>query len=175
MVNFYALVSPPGKWVPSGLLGRLENTHKALSTGQCLTHSERSVQSVVVCHRNVPSPSYSLSTLAASKPKSLRPIKVRRLLSPSTAEARPQPGLPGRAQSGPRPRHERAPISQGHPQNLGEGARGAQTAPATWQESRRLRRRGRPRTCPGAPGRSSLPQPAPAPAARTRSSAGFRG
>lgn len=32
---------------------------------------------------------------------------------------------------------------------------------------------GRPRTCPGAPGPSSLPQPVPALAARTRSSAGY--
>lgn len=133
---------------------------------------------MVICQRTVPSTSCSQSTLAASTPKPMTPraLRVRGGLSPQGLPSRPgetcrSPVSRGEKKPDPHAGTSRAHLSGGSRELEGKG-RGERTA-------RQLAGvapgpvRGRPRTCPGAPGASSLPQPAPALAARTLGSAGF--
>lgn len=162
MVRSYALVSPPGKcaspdsahlWASGGWKTRRERPARGP------TRRERSAQPAVACRRSVPSPGRSPSTPAAATPNALPRVPLRcRVLRPQTGPAtRP----PGRTRSRIPPGTRRNPVLTGAPELRG-GAR-RDTPPGSSREPRRLPRGGRPRTCPGAAGPSSLPQPARAP------------
>lgn len=148
----------------------------------CLTPSECSAQSVVICHGTVPCTSCFQRTPAASKPKSMppRPLRVCAGTEPRGTSLPPggspaatrspwerMSSIPTPARAGPTAQGETRRELERESERRGERTAGQLAGAALGPAS------GRPRTCPGAPGPSSLPQPAPALAARTRSSAGY--
>lgn len=146
LLNFYALVSPSGTWAYYdrsyllGLLGGLDSTYNAPNTASGTRRALRPV--TVKCHRTVPST--SPSCLKANAPT----MPSGAYATQSTGTSVPPRGTHAAA----RPPSPRAgPISQGESCRSGE----MDNLPA-W---RRVQRRGRRRTCRGALGPSSVPQP----------------
>lgn len=103
---------------------------------QCLTPSERSVRSVVICHRNVPGASLLSEHPCCLNATANAPTPhagAHGTQSTADARPRPQPSLPwGRHNPDAHPSTSRNPFVRGNPRTRGRGPRGGtQTAPAT--------------------------------------------
>lgn len=146
----------------------------------CLTPSECSAQSVVICHGTVPAPAAFSVPLQPQRPSQCLHVPFECAGRLSREGLPSHPGESPAATRGSRERTSSTPT----PARAGPTAQGETRRELERERERRGERtagqlagaalgpaRGRSRTCPGAPGPRSLPQPVPALAARTRSSA----
>lgn len=161
----------------SWVAGVLHNTLGRLAL--CLTPSQCSAQSVVICQGLSPAPAAFGVPLQPQRQSQCLHVPFGRAegLSPEGPPARGKPcrnpGSPGENELDPHACTSRAHRSGGDPAGARERERRGERAAGQLAGAALGPARGRPHTCPGAPGPSSLPQPVPALAARTRSSAGY--
>lgn len=161
----------------SWVAGVLHNTPRAPGT----VSDAQSVLSSISGHLSgtVPSPAaFGVPLQPQRQSQCLHvPFGCSEGLSPEGPPARGKPcrnpGSPGENELDPHACTSRAHRSGGDPAGARERERRGERAAGQLAGAALGPARGRPHTCPGAPGPSSLPQPVPALAARTRSSAGY--